>query len=101
MAPRRRTIASYQDGAGDPRREGGVPKRRKAHGSCLKRCTALILLGSRRLRINWTRKGTNAVLHQNIVFHALLKHIPWAAVDRLVEQHDADRDPRALKTKLI
>ena len=37
--------------------------------------------------------------HQNIVFHELLKHIPWATFDRLVEQHDADRDDRAVKTK--
>jgi len=51
------------------------------------------------LRINWTRKGINAVQHQNIVFHGLLKHIPWATVDRLVEQHGADEDPRGLKTK--
>jgi hypothetical protein len=51
------------------------------------------------LRINWTRKGINAVQHQNIVFHGLLKNIPWATVDRLVEQHGADWDPRGLKTK--
>ena len=37
--------------------------------------------------------------HQNIVFHGLLKHIPWAVVDRLVEQHEAERDPRALAAK--
>ena len=37
--------------------------------------------------------------HQNIVFHGLLKHIPWAVVDRLEEQHEADRDPRTLKAK--
>lgn len=37
--------------------------------------------------------------HQNIVFHGLLKHVPWAVVDRAVEQHEADRDPRALKAK--
>ena len=37
--------------------------------------------------------------HQNIVFHSLLKHIPWATFDRLVEQHDADWDKRVLKTK--
>ena len=37
--------------------------------------------------------------HQNIVFHGLLKHIPWATLDRLVEQHGAERDPRALKTR--
>jgi len=39
------------------------------------------------------------VQHQNIVFHGLLKHIPWAIVDRLVEKFSADRDPRCLKTK--
>ena len=36
---------------------------------------------------------------QNIVFDELLKQIPWATFDRLVEQHDADRDDRAIKTK--
>ena len=69
------------------------------HGSCLKVCTAMILLVSRWLRINWTRKGTKAVPHQNIVFHSLLKHIPWAVVDQLVDEHEADRDPRALTAK--
>jgi len=63
------------------------------------RCTALILLDSRSLRINWTREGIKAVQHQNIVFHGILKHVPWAVVDRLVEQFDADRDPRALEAK--
>ena len=37
--------------------------------------------------------------HQNIVFHGLLKHIPWPTVDRLVEEHGADRDPRRLSTR--
>ena len=37
--------------------------------------------------------------HQNIVFHGLLKHIPWSTVDRLVDQFGADHDPRGLKTK--
>ncbi len=59
----------------------------------------MILLVSSSLRINWTRKGINAVQHQNIVFHGLLKNIPWATLDRLVEQHGADWDPRGLKTK--
>jgi hypothetical protein len=36
------------------------------------------------------------VRHQNIVFHGLLKHVPWAVVDRLEQQHEADRDDRAL-----
>src|SRR5438128_815539 len=69
------------------------------HDLCLMRCTALILLDSRGLRINWTRERIKAVRHQNIVFHGLLKHIPWAVVDRLVEQHEAERDPRALAAK--
>jgi hypothetical protein len=39
------------------------------------------------------------VRHQNIVFHGLLKHIPWTVVAQLVEQHEADRDPRALAAR--
>jgi IS4 transposase len=39
------------------------------------------------------------VPHQNIVFHDLLKHIPWAVFDRLVDEHDADWDDRAVKSK--
>jgi hypothetical protein len=66
---------------------------------CLQKRTALILLGSRRFRIVWTRKRINAVQHENIVFHGLLKQIPWAIFDRLVEQHDADRDERGVKSK--
>ena len=37
--------------------------------------------------------------HQNIVFHALLKHVPWKLLDQLVEQYDAEPDERGLKTK--
>ena len=37
--------------------------------------------------------------HQNIVFHGLLKHIRWATLDRLVDEHDADRDSRMVKSK--
>lgn len=37
--------------------------------------------------------------HQNIVFHGLLKPIPWAMFDQLVEQHGADRDDRGIKCK--
>lgn len=37
--------------------------------------------------------------HQNIVFHGLLKHIPWMVLDRLVDEHNADPDPRGLKTR--
>lgn len=37
--------------------------------------------------------------HQNIVFHGVLKQIPWAIFDRLVERHNADPDARGLKSK--
>src|SRR5260370_41146191 len=84
-----------------PRKD--VDARHKAtgvrHGSCLKRRTALILLASSWLRIIWTRKGINAVRHQNIVFHGLLKHIPWSTFDRLVDQYEADWDGRVVKTR--
>jgi Transposase DDE domain/Domain of unknown function (DUF4372) len=39
------------------------------------------------------------MLHQNSVFHGVLKHVPWAAFDRLVERHDADARVRQLTTK--
>jgi hypothetical protein len=69
------------------------------HGLCLKKRTALILLVSSWLRIIWTRKGINTVRHQNIVFHGLLKHIPWSILDGLVDQYNADWDGRVVKTK--
>ena len=59
----------------------------------------MILLASSWFRIIWTRKGIKAVQQQNIVFHGVLKQIPWAIVDRLVEQYDADADARCLKSK--
>jgi len=59
----------------------------------------LILLEFRSLRINWTRKGDNAVQHQNSVFHEVLKYIPWATFDRLVGQHGTDDRARKLKSK--
>jgi IS4 transposase len=39
------------------------------------------------------------VPHQNIVFHDLLKQIPWAKFDLLVEQHNANSDERAATSK--
>jgi len=39
------------------------------------------------------------VRHQNSVFHAVLKHLPWADFDRLVAAHDADARVRQLTTK--
>jgi hypothetical protein len=37
--------------------------------------------------------------HQNSVFHGVLKHVPWDAFDRLVEEHGADFRVRRLTTK--
>jgi hypothetical protein len=39
------------------------------------------------------------VRHDNIVFHGVLKRLPWAVVERAEEKHEADRDPRALTAK--
>jgi IS4 transposase len=47
----------------------------------------------------WTREGIDAMRHHNSVFHEVSKHIPWAAFDRLVEEHGADRRVRTLSTK--
>jgi transposase len=37
--------------------------------------------------------------HQNSVFHAVLKHVPWPWFERLVEAHCADARVRRLTTK--
>lgn len=39
------------------------------------------------------------MLHQNIVFHSLLKQIPWHRFERLVDEHNADKHVRNLTTK--
>jgi hypothetical protein len=39
------------------------------------------------------------MLHQNSVFHTLLKLVPWGAFDRLVESHGADVRVRRLTTR--
>jgi hypothetical protein len=44
-------------------------------------------------------KRINAVRYQDIVFHGLLKPIPWAVFDRLVEHHGGERDARSTKCK--
>jgi hypothetical protein len=44
-------------------------------------------------------EGINAVPHQNIVFHGLLKQIPWATFDQLVERHGAMPDDRRIKPR--
>lgn len=37
--------------------------------------------------------------HENSVFHALLKHVPWGVFDRLVESHGGDRGARRLSSR--
>jgi IS4 transposase len=37
--------------------------------------------------------------HQNSVFHAVLKHVPWDRFERSVEKHQADALSRRLSTK--
>jgi DDE family transposase/uncharacterized protein DUF4372 len=39
------------------------------------------------------------VRHENIVFHGLLKHVPWAMFDRLVDEHNGDWDGRVIRSK--
>src|SRR5205085_1133970 len=58
-----------------------------------------ILLSFERFAGFETRKEIHAMLHQNIVFHSLLKYVPWYAVDRSVEKYGADKLARELTTK--
>jgi hypothetical protein len=44
-------------------------------------------------------KGVNAMRHQNSVFHGILKLIPWAVFDRLVEDHGTDDLARKFTTR--
>jgi IS4 transposase len=37
--------------------------------------------------------------HKNSVFHSVLKQVPWHRLDRLVDEHAADKHVRALTTK--
>jgi IS4 transposase len=60
---------------------------------------ALILLCSKRLATFWDTEKDQAMLHQNSVFHGLLKHVPWDRFDRLVEAHGGDARVRRLSTK--
>lgn len=39
------------------------------------------------------------MLHQNSVFHSVLKQVPWHRLDRLVDEHAADKKVRRLTTK--
>jgi IS4 transposase len=46
-----------------------------------------------------TRNGTHAMLHQNSVFHDLLKYLPWHRFEQSVEKYGADTLSRTLSTK--
>jgi Domain of unknown function (DUF4372) len=61
--------------------------------------TTLILLVSRVSRLTWTHKGINAVRHTNSVFHDILKLVPWAAFDRLVDEYGTDEAARRFTTR--
>jgi IS4 transposase len=60
---------------------------------------AWILLGFAVLPTIKTWKETDAMRHQNSVFHGLLKYLPWGCVERSVEKHGADALSRTLDTK--
>jgi IS4 transposase len=47
----------------------------------------------------WDTEKDQAMLHQNSVFHGLLKHVPWHRFDDLVEDYGADARVRRLSTK--
>lgn len=42
---------------------------------------------------------TTAVRHHNTVFRQMTQRLPWARLDRLIEQHRADKGVRTLPTK--
>src|SRR5574337_696575 len=42
---------------------------------------------------------TKAVRHRNSVFHDLLKLVPWAAFDRLVDEHGTDQGTRSFTSR--
>jgi IS4 transposase len=60
---------------------------------------AWILVGFERFAAFETRTGGHAMLHQNSVFHSLLKHVPWNRLEQLVENYGADDLARKLTTK--
>jgi IS4 transposase len=60
---------------------------------------AWILVGFERLAAFETHTGAHTMLHQNSVFHSLLKHVPWRRLEQVVENHGADELARKLTTK--
>src|SRR5262245_20692580 len=53
------------------------------------RCMAWILVGFERFAAFETPTGGHAMLHQNSVFHGLLKYVPWNRLEQIVEMHGA------------
>jgi hypothetical protein len=53
----------------------------------------------KRLATSWTGERINTVPHQNIVFHDVLKLLPWWRLDDLTEELGTDLDARKLTTK--
>jgi hypothetical protein len=68
-------------------------------GFCYARRTALILLVFKRLATFWTREGVNTVPHHNIVFHDVLKLVPWWRLDDLTLELGTDAEARKLTPK--
>jgi transposase len=46
-----------------------------------------------------TRGGSHAMRHQNTVFHAILKFVPWHVVGRAIERYQANKKVRRLTTQ--
>ena len=81
-----------------PRVMAGLVPRLFRYALCLKRRTALILLGSEGFATHLDMKRISAMRHQNSVFHGILKFVPWAVFDRLVEKHGSDELVRKFTT---
>ena len=60
---------------------------------------ALILLVAKRFATFWTQMGTNAMRHNNSVFHDLLKRVPWDLFDEFVCSRGSDKHVRRLSTR--
>ena len=41
-------------------------------------------------------KWSNAMRHNNSVYHAMTQHVPWGEFDKLVEEHEGDKGVRTL-----
>src|SRR5260370_14700885 len=55
--------------------------------------------GFQGLTTRWNMKRINAVPHMNTVFRDVLKLVPWAAFERLVDAYGTDALARRVTTK--